>query len=251
MKTDPLLRRPLLAAVALGLLAAWAALPAAHAATTTGSGQAATEARDASGFSAIAMRGSIDVVVRQGAREAVEVSTDDNLLPLLQTVVEGSGEQRTLRIQWKSGESVRTRARTLVTVDVVKLSSVSLAGSGDLTVEALKTPALALAISGSSDVRLQQLDAEQLKLSIAGSGDVRARGTAGTLEVKIAGSGDVQASELQAADVSVSIAGSGDASVHASKSLAVSIAGSGDVEYRGGATLAKARVAGSGSIRQR
>lgn len=249
MKTEPLPRRPWLAAALLGL-SAWAWAPAAQAATT-GSGKAATETREASGFAAIAMRGDIDVIVRQGAREAVQVSTDDNLLPLLQTEVEGSGERRTLRIQWKAGESVRTRSRTLVTVDVVQLNAVSLAGSGDLTVEALKTPSLGLSISGSSDARLQQLDADRLKLSIAGSGDIQARGRAGKLEVSIAGSGDVRAGELQAEDVTVSIAGSGDASVHASKALAVSIAGSGDVEYRGGATLAQARVAGSGSIRQR
>lgn len=243
-------RRPLLAAAALGL-AALAGTAAALAATTTGSGKAATEARDASGFAAIAMRGDIDVVVRQGAREAVQVSTDDNLLPLLQTVVEGSGDQRTLRIQWKSGESIRTKSRTLVTVDVVRLTAVSLSGSGDLTTEALKTPSLALSISGSSDAQLKQLDTDQLRVSISGSGDVQASGRAAKLDISVSGSGDVRTRELVSDEVNVSIAGSGDASVTANKALTVSIAGSGDVDYAGTATLAKARVAGSGSIRQR
>lgn len=241
-------RRPWLVAAFLGLAVGW--LPAAHAATT-GSGKSATEAREASGFAAIAMRGDIDVVVRQGTREAVQVSADDNLLPLLQTVVEGSGDQRTLRIQWKSGESIRTRSRTVVTVDVVKLTAVSLSGSGDLALGALKTPSLALSISGSSDAKIEQLDAGQLSVSISGSGDVQASGKASKLDVSISGSGDVRMRELVAEDANVSIAGSGDASVNASKALAVSIAGSGDVEYTGGAMLAKARVAGSGSIRQR
>jgi len=241
-------RRPWLAAAFLGL--AVGLLPAAHAATT-GSGKAATETREANGFAAIAMRGDIDIVVRQGAREAVQVSADDNLLPLLQTVVEGSGDQRTLRIQWKSGESIRTKSRTVVTVDVVKLTAVSLSGSGDLALGALKTPSLALSISGSSDAKIEQLDAGQLSVSISGSGDVQASGKAAKLEVSISGSGDVRLRELAVEEASVSIAGSGDASVNASKALSVSIAGSGDVEYTGGAMLAKARVAGSGSIRQR
>jgi len=243
--------RRLLLNTATLLTLAVAAGQAAQAATTTGSGKAATETREASSFAAIAMRGDIDVVVRQGAREAVQVATDDNLLPLLQTVVEGSGDQRTLRIQWKSGESIRTKSRTLVTVDVVKLTAVSLSGSGDLTTEALKTPALALSISGSSNAQLKQLDTDQLRVSISGSGDVQASGKANRLEISISGSGDVRTRELAAEDVNVSIAGSGDARVSASKALTVSIAGSGDVEYTGGATLAKARVAGSGSIRQR
>jgi hypothetical protein len=237
-------RRPWLAAAVLGL--AVGLMPAAHAATS-GSGKTATEAREANGFAAIAMRGDIDVVVRQGAREAVQVSADDNLLPLLQTVVEGG----TLRVQWKSGESIRPKSRTVVTVDVVKLTAVSLSGSGDLALGALKTPSLALSISGSSDAKVDQLDAAQLSVSISGSGDVQASGKAAKLEVSISGSGDVRLRELAADDATVSIAGSGDASVNASKSLSVSIAGSGDVEYTGGAMLAKARVAGSGSIRQR
>ena len=187
----------------------------AHA--VTGSGKPATEAREASGFSAISLRGDINVIVRQGTREAVQVSADDNLLPLLQTVVEGSGDNRTLRIQWKSGEWVHTRSKTVVTVDVVKLNAVASSGSGDIVVEALKTPALALSISGSSDAKLSQLDTAQLSVSIAGSGDVRASGKAAKFNISITGSGDVRARELAADEVSVSIAGSGDASVMANK----------------------------------
>jgi hypothetical protein len=236
-------RRPLLAAVLLlGLATAQAA---------TGSGKPATETRDASGISTITLRGDINVIVRQGAREGLQVTADDNLLALVQTVVEGSGDNKTLRIQWKPGESIHTRGKAVVTVDVVKLDAVASSGSGDITIEPLKTPALSLSISGSSDARLNQLDTAHFSITIAGSGDVRANGKAAKLEVSIAGSGDVKTRDLAADDVSISIAGSGDASVQANKTLAVSIAGSGDVEYSGAATLAKSRVAGSGSIRQR
>lgn len=236
----------------LALFALTLLLPmaAAHA-EVIGSGKAATETREASGFAAISLRGGMDVIVRQGAREAVQVTADDNLLPLLQTTVEGSGDQRTLVIQWQRGENIRTRARTVVTVDVVKLTALASSGSGDMVVEALKTPALALSISGSSNARLSALDTEQLRVAITGSGDVSASGKATQLSLSIAGSGDLRARELLADDVSLSISGSGDASVRANKTLAVSIAGSGDVEYSGPATITKSRVAGSGSIRQR
>jgi Putative auto-transporter adhesin, head GIN domain len=225
-------------------------MAAAHAAAI-GSGKAATENREASGFAAITLRGGIDLVVRQGAREAVQVSADDNLLPLLQTTVEGSAESRTLVIQWARGENIRTRAKAVVTVDVIKLTALSSTGSGDMVVEALKTPALALSISGSSDAKLSGLATEQLRVDITGSGDVQASGKATQLSLSIAGSGDLRARELLADDVSLSISGSGNASVRANKTLAVSIAGSGDVEYVGSATITKSRIAGSGSIRQR
>ncbi len=200
-----------------------AALPmaAAHAATI-GSGNAATETREASGFAAITLRGGIDLVVRQATREAVQVTADDNLLPLLQTTVEGSGESRTLVIQWQRGENIRTRAKTVVTVDVVRLTVLASSGSGDMAVQALKTPALALSISGSSDAKLSSLDSEELRVAISGSGDVQASGRANQLSVSISGSGDVRTRELAADDVTISIAGSGNASVQANKTLAVS-----------------------------
>jgi hypothetical protein len=220
-------------------------------AATTGSGNAVTEPRAVSGFQAIALRGAIDLVVRQADREGVQVRADDNVTSLVQTVVEGSGDARTLRIQFKAGESVRTVTPVVVTVDVIRLTALASSGSGDIRLEALNTPALALGISGSSNARLEQLDTEQLSISIAGSGDVRARGRAARLDVSIAGSGDVIARELVAGDAKVSIAGSGDASLTAQKTLSVAIAGAGSVEYGGGAMLARHSVAGSGSVRQR
>jgi Putative auto-transporter adhesin, head GIN domain len=242
--------RPTIIRASLFALALLLPVLPTHAATT-GSGKAATETREASGFAAISLRGNMDLVVRQGAREGVQVTADDNLLPLLQTVVEGSGDQRTLVIQWPRGETVRTRAKTVVTVDVVKLTSVASSGSGDINVESLKTPALKLSISGSSDARLMKLDTDQLNVSISGSGDVSASGRAGKLGLSIAGSGNLRARELAADDVDISIAGSGNADVQAAKTLAVAIAGSGDVAYSGAATLTKSRIAGSGRVRQR
>jgi hypothetical protein len=233
------------------LLALAPALPSARAAAATGSGRTATEARAVGGFSAIALRGNIDLVVRQGAHEALQVSADDNLLPLLQTRVETHDGRPTLVVQWAHGQNVRPQARSVVTVDVLRLTAVSASGSGDIAVGALQTPELALSISGSSDARLDALDTQRLRIAIAGSGDVTAAGKASRLEISIAGSGDVHAGALAAADATVSIAGSGYARVHAAKTLAVSIAGSGDVEYAGGAALTRSRVAGSGSIRQR
>ena len=236
------------------VLMLWAgiALASSAHALTTGSGRSASEIRrDLGAFQAIAMQGDIDVVVRQAAGERVQVQADDNLLPLLETVVEDSGGRRTLYIRWKAGESVRKKNPVLVTVDVRELNALATSGSGDVTIEALKTPAFALSISGSSDANLRQLDTERLQLSIAGSGDVQASGRAARIEVSIAGSGGLHARELAAAEVSVSIAGSGSASVTAAKSIGVSIAGSGDVDYSGGALLAQMSIVGSGSVKKR
>jgi hypothetical protein len=220
-----------------------------EAASISGSGKSATEMRSVAEFQAVALAGSMDLVVRQGV-QSVQVEADDNLLPLLETVVEGTGQGSTLLVRWKKGQSLYTRSKVRVTVVLPQLSALAASGSGDLTLESFNTPALKVVISGSSDARLQGLVTGELNISISGSGDVAASGTTGKLKVGIAGSGDVSLRELKADDVTVSIAGSGDATVHANKTLNISIAGSGDVVYTGNPAV-KSSVAGSGSVSKR
>ena len=246
---NPLKRRHALALLATTALVA--SIASAWAASTTGSGKPASEARSVGSFQAISLHGAIDLVVRQGPRESVQVRADDNLLPLVRTAVEEIGGTPTLRIDTQPGESMRSKTPIVVTVEVPRLTALASFGSGDVIVEALKTPSLTLSLSGSSDAKLRQLDTDKLRIGIAGSGDVQASGRAAQLDISITGSGDVQSRELAANDVAISIAGSGDARVSAQRTISVSIAGSGDVEYSGGATLASSRIAGSGSVRQR
>lgn len=243
------LRRTALAAFSVCI--GWALLPLwAVAATTQGSGRMVTESRTVADFQAIAMAGGIDLTLSQGPSTSVKVEVDDNLAPMLETVVENGDPGPTLKIRWRRGEHIQTRSKVRVTVVTPRLTALSLAGSGDALVGAFKTPSLKLSLSGSGDVKLDGLSTDELSIGIAGHGDVSASGSAAKLSVSIAGSGDVSLKDLRADDVSVRIAGSGDASVNAQKTLEVGIAGSGDVVYTGDPAV-KSRVAGSGSVSRR
>jgi hypothetical protein len=214
------------------------------------SGHGATEQRTVPAFTAIEAMGPMDLQVRQGPQQALEVQADNRLLPLLETVVETSSHGATLRVRWKRGERVHLSATPRVRIVVPQLTAIAVAGSGDVSVESLVTPTLSLVLSGSGDIKLAALETADLAVTISGSGDVEARGAATRVKVSIAGSGDARLADLRADEVSVRIAGSGDAAVHASKSLQVSVAGSGDVTYTGNPTLSSS-VAGSGSVRKR
>lgn len=242
-----LARRAVLLAPLLGALTV---LPACAVAATAGSGKTATETRSVGEFQAVKTAGAIDLTVKQGAQTSVQVSADDNLLPLLETVVEGSGDNATLLVRWKRGESVYSRGSASVQIVTPRLSLVSAAGSGDIQVQGFQTPALQVAVAGSGNAKLDNLSTEDLGIRISGSGDVAGQGRAAKMKVNIAGSGSVKLTELKSDDVSVSIAGSGDAAVNAEKTLAVSIAGSGDVTYTG-AAMVKSSVAGSGSVKRK
>lgn len=243
-----LLDRVLATAFAAALVCAvLAALPrTAHAAEqVTAAGPVTAEQRVLGDFEAIAVSGGINLKIRQGTQAAADVRAEANLLPLLETVVEG----KTLHVRWKRGSHLRIRQSPTVEVTVVQLQSVATAGSSDVTIAPLKTPQLAISISGAGDVHVESLASDELSVKIAGSGNLKASGQAARVQIKVSGSGDVQTEALKADDVSVSIAGSGDAAVHAAKSLAVSIAGSGDVVYRGDPQV-KSSIAGSGTVRK-
>ena len=241
-------RRHALAAamVAFGVLAG----APAHAAswfgdTVKGNGNVRKEERKPGHFTAVSLSLPAQVEIRQGPVESVVVETDDNLMPLLQTAVEGE----TLKIR-SAKRDVDLDSKTMrVIVTAPDINKLAVGGSGNITSAALKSKKLVLAIGGSGSIDIQQAEAESLEASISGSGDVKLGGSAKEFAVRIAGSGDVKAAQLKAGDASVKIAGSGDAILWATGALKASIAGSGDVKYWGDATTTVS-VAGSGSVKR-
>jgi hypothetical protein len=232
-------------------VAAGTLVPGLAFARTVGSGRSQTETRPVAHFDAIAVSDGIQLTVRQGTTEGLQLSADDNLLPLIETVVEPGKQGTTLKIRVRRGESISTRSPMQATVDVVTLQALSLAGSGRVDLGSLQTKELRLSLAGSGDARLDGLSADTLSVRIAGSGNVQGSGRSAQVNIKISGSGDVDLTPMAADEVSVGIAGSGDAKVTANKSLSVSIAGSGDVTYGGTATAISSSVAGSGKVKRR
>jgi hypothetical protein len=190
-----------------------------------GSGVSKTETRSVGSFSKIDLAGSPDVMVAVGSDTSVSVTTDDNLLTNIETVVEGD----TLRIN--SRRSYNTSVGVKVNITVPDLNGVSISGSGDIQVTGLK--------AGDMDA------------SVTGSGDITLSGVMDRLHAHIVGSGDVRASELAVKHVRVDITGSGDAEVRATEELDASVTGSGDVRYSGQPPQVRRSITGSGDIAPR
>ena len=222
---------------------AWLPL-AGEATAATGSGKLATETRALPDFQAIELSGSMDLKVRQGSPQSVQVQADDNLVSQVLTEVEGD----TLVIKTRPGHSMRSRQPLLVTVGAPYLAGVDMLGSGDVWVQGIKGERFELQLSGSGDARLSELALRTLTVGLAGSGDITAQGRCDDAQLSIAGSGDLSLADLVTLRTTVSIAGSGDARVHATQAVTASIAGSGEVNYSGNPGSVKSNVAGSGSV---
>jgi hypothetical protein len=196
----------------------------ASAPTIQGSGNTKTEVREVGAFNNVVGAGSLTIVITVGDSVTCKVTADDNLLPIIETVVEGD----TLKIGSKQSFSTRNPVRVELTVPAV--NSLRLAGSGNSTVTGLK-----------------QADFD---LRIAGSGSATVDGQVETLSVSIAGSGSAKMSGLKARSGKVKIAGSGSANVHCTESITAEIAGSGDVVYNGNPAQVQQQIAGSGRVRK-
>lgn len=249
-----MLNRRVFAITALSLAAATSSAQAwslnfGNGERVAGSGELATETRDLGSFDAIALTGGFKVLVRQGPAARFELKADKNLLPYIEARIVDGSKGRTLELGPKKGFNLAPTATPQITLDMTQLRAISISGSGEVRVEAMKTPSVEASIAGSGDIKFLDLNSDHLGLKVSGSGDILAAGRTGSLVISVAGSGDVKARGLEANEVKVSIAGSGDAQVQAVKTLKVSIAGSGDVAYLGSPEISTS-VAGSGKVRK-
>lgn len=208
-----------------------------------GSGNIISESRQVSEFNKIRLEGQGKVTLTQGIQSSLEVTTDDNILPSIETVVKDGK----LIISHEKGKNLRpTKLNYIITAK--NLQGVSIAGSGDITGKSkFVSEDFYTYVSGSGDIRLE-LNTAHMTSDIAGSGSIHLSGKADVHQASITGSGEVNAFDLETQNASVSITGSGDCKVSASKKLRAKITGSGDVLYKGQPQISQS-ITGSGKVK--
>ncbi|QOL49367.1 head GIN domain-containing protein [Massilia litorea] len=211
-----------------------------------GSGRIVKQVRQVGNFSGLSLGLPGHLELRIGNTEGVTIEADDNLLPLVETVVENG----TLKIR-STRRNLNLESKSIrIVVQARSIERLSLGGSGSIDADALRGRKLDIDLGGSGSINLKGVESETLAVSLGGSGDLKAgAGTTGKLTVSIGGSGDVDLGRVQARSASVTIAGSGEATVWPRNELSATIAGSGDVNYYGDPQISKTSV-GSGGVRR-
>ena len=186
-----------------------------------GSGVMSTVDREVGEFNAISLSGSGELTIDCGQAPSLTLTTDDNLIELIETDVDGD----TLRIR------------------AIKNINPSSFPEYSITTQSLNS----VALSGSGTVDISNFDDESFRFDVSGSGKVRVVGKTNKVSISISGSGGADLSQLEADKVDISISGSGRANVIARQQLDISISGSGRVEYVGEAKVNQ-RISGSGRV---
>jgi Putative auto-transporter adhesin, head GIN domain len=189
-----------------------------------GNGTAKTETRELSSFESIVCDGGYDIQVTCGEKQSVSIETDENLLPLIQTVV----RDNELRIDTKKNLSPTDGIQ--LTISVPRLSDFTIDGSAKGFVKNINGGSFHITGNGST------------RMALSGNAD--------KLKININGSGTITADSLTAQNSDVHIEGSGDIRCHVINSLDVHIDGSGTVKYIGEPMHIDQSINGSGSIRK-
>lgn len=196
---------------------------------TLGSGDVITETRQVSNFDRIVLRGQGVVIVTQGGTESLNIESNANILELVEAkVVDG-----TLEIGLGEEVNIISNSRLTFYVSVDDLSSMSVAGSGEIQANGIETERLEVIIGGSGGIQIVDLTADEVHAKIGGSGEINLTGDADVQEITISGAGKYLAGDLCSGTVIVSIVGDGDATVCAIETLDSSISNSGSVDYYG------------------
>jgi hypothetical protein len=214
--------------------------------TVVGSGNIVQETRSVTGATGVELRGVANLTIEQGAPEELILQTDDNLLALILTDVEGG----ILVIRSAPGFDLQPSQTMEANLRLISIDSIMLTGVGGITVPDLTTTQLELTKSGVGSIEIVDLDAQTLDVLMSGIGDISVDGgqvNDQLITLTLGSLGDYNAENLSSLTVVVEIAGSGSATVRVNTTLNANITGSGTVFCHGSPVVTRTGN-GSGSV---
>jgi hypothetical protein len=207
-----------------------------------GDGNVVQDRRALQEFSKLDIKGEYTIVLKQSATPELLVTTDQNLLAMIKTEVNGS----TLNIS--SDEELDGSDGITLIISYPDLESLEIGGAVKLSNEGvLKAKEFTMDIAGAGWVDLN-MEVEEVALDLSGAASVTLNGSCGTLEIDMSGAGTLDAYGLQASDCDVSLSGIGNANIYVTQNLEAKVSGVGSVRYRGNPRNLRRDVSGVGSI---
>jgi hypothetical protein len=189
-----------------------------------GNGNIKTDERTISAFANIRASGAFTIEWQNG-EPALRITTDENLLPYIDSQVDGE----TLRL--------RTREQIWPTHGIkVVISSPTRAGAR---------------ISGAVKLTANQLSGQKFVFEATGASEVKLDGSVDQLLADMTGASELNASGLQTRTAEISTTGAADAEIAVSETLKVAITGAGKVTYSGNPKTIEKHITGAGSIRHK
>lgn len=197
--------------------------------TKDGNGIQSSELRELDSFEAVRSDSSVPLVVDVGPDPAVEVFCDENLLPFVETSVQGD----TLVVSLPPELVLTPMATCEVLVSTPSLDRVHATSTGDVLVQGSVSELSYVRNTGWGDVMIDGIDSQELRIISQNRGRVLLQGTAQVISLENSGASGIEAGELISADANVLNSGAGDIAATVTVRATVRIEGDGDVVLYG------------------
>lgn len=193
-------------------------------------------------FHGVTLAGEDTLVVRRGEHWQIRASGSAATLAQLRYEV-----RKGHLVVGRYWNGTRAPGKARIEVTLPALDTVTLAGSGDISVDAMDGRGADATVAGSGTLAVANVRTGSLSATLAGSGHLRLVGSATRGSITIAGSGTVDAPNLTLGNASVTIAGSGRGILRASGKVTSSVVGSGSATIAGTRDCSQSRI-GSGRV---
>ena len=214
----------------------------------TAPAQAAERRFTVSGFEKVQVEGPFQITLTTGKGSNAVATGSAQALDRVSVQVEG----RTLRIRpnrsaWGSAPKPG-EGGVSIALSTHELTSVTVAGSGSLSVDKARGMRFDAALSGSGRIAIGSIDVDKLNLQLFGAGSIAASGKTKTLRAAITGQGTLDAAALSADDADIAADTTGTIALGVRRAVKIASSGAGDVTI-GGAPACTVTGAGAGRVR--
>lgn len=190
-----------------------------------GSGNVAAETRDLRDFKTVDVSGVFQVEATAQKDYAVTVEADDNLLPMIQTRVEGG----VLKIDSDGRLSPKNPMKIIISAPDIE----------------------GLDASGAANIVLNSLKNEEFRIESSGAAKVNASGVTNKLVVDVSGATKIDAAGLTATSANVESSGASQVSVNVTDTLRTDASGASKIIYSGSPRELVTKKSGAASVSAR
>jgi hypothetical protein len=139
--------------------------PTSPTAAIVGSGHFVSDVRPLDAVNRIVASGALPAIVTLAATESLEITAEDNILPLLDCGVRSG----TLSLAWKPNTGGVSSHGITIRVGLRELIAADLSGASSMAVDALATPHFDLSMSGAARFNGFGLTAHTLNANVSGA----------------------------------------------------------------------------------
>ncbi len=212
--------------------------------TIRGSGKSTSEGRTIGDVSRVSLETLGDLSIQLGDQESLSVEAEDNLLPYIETNMQGG----LLIIREKPGINIQPTQPVRYVLNVKGLTAIEDSSSGNIKAPTMQADNFTVKISSSGEVQLDGLQANKLDTNLSSSGNLNiGTGQVGQQNVTITSSGNYQAGDLRSQAADIKISSSGSATAWVTDKLDATLSSSGNLNYYGSPSVTQS-TSSSGKV---